>query len=323
MSEILDVVQAITKPCEKLIDAVSSAIGKAYEPRHVRKMADAKAYEMAIVGQSLRDNMDIPINYNQGELSMNTEDFEEFVKRTERRMAFQEMMKQKNIEAVVDDAYALLEDEDDPASDEPVDKDWMIRFFNSVQDVSNEEMQRLWAKVLAGEVKRPKSFSMRTLEILRNMSSNEAKAFNEVCKNIIYNGKSYFVPGYKDYYEKCNISYETLIRLDEAGLINTRGDIIFYWKAKKHKKALCYNGNVAILASLKEGEETIIEIDMLPLSIAGQELFEIINEHASDEKVLILMDVLMHSFPKISFESMTLREMQEKIREKEKDNSQL
>ena len=36
-----EIVQAMVSPAEKLIEAVSGAIGKAYEPRHVRKMAEA------------------------------------------------------------------------------------------------------------------------------------------------------------------------------------------------------------------------------------------------------------------------------------------
>lgn len=43
-----EIVQAVVSPAEKLIEAVSGAIGKAYEPRHVRKMAEAKAYELTL-----------------------------------------------------------------------------------------------------------------------------------------------------------------------------------------------------------------------------------------------------------------------------------
>ena len=41
-----EIVQAFVSPAEKLIQAVSEAIGKAYEPKHIRQMADAKAYEL-------------------------------------------------------------------------------------------------------------------------------------------------------------------------------------------------------------------------------------------------------------------------------------
>lgn len=40
---VSDIIAASTEPVNKLLDAVTGAIGKAYEPRHIRKMADAKA----------------------------------------------------------------------------------------------------------------------------------------------------------------------------------------------------------------------------------------------------------------------------------------
>jgi hypothetical protein len=38
-------------------------------------------------------------------------------------------------------------------SDTPVDEDWIVRFFNVVEDISDEMMQQLWGRILAGEVK--------------------------------------------------------------------------------------------------------------------------------------------------------------------------
>jgi len=50
----------------------------------------------------------------------------------------------------------------------------MNRFLNIAEDISDEDMQVIWGRVLAGEIKKPKSFSLRTLEVLRNMSKEEA-----------------------------------------------------------------------------------------------------------------------------------------------------
>lgn len=51
-----DVFRAIVSPMEKLIDAVSGAIGKAYEPRHIRKLAEAKAHEISMIAEAVRIN---------------------------------------------------------------------------------------------------------------------------------------------------------------------------------------------------------------------------------------------------------------------------
>ncbi len=83
-----EIVQALVSPAEKLIEAVSGAIGKAYEPKHIRKIA----------------------------------------KRASSRLAYQEITKQQNIEAVVDNAYEELEHAENVSS-ESVNSDWMFRFL--------------------------------------------------------------------------------------------------------------------------------------------------------------------------------------------------
>ena len=286
MSEILDVVKAITSPCEKLIEAVSNAIGKAYAPRHAKKMADDKAYEIAIIGQSMRENIDVPINYNAGALAMNTEDFEEFIKRTQRRMAFQEMMKQKNLEAVVDDAYALLEDEDGPVSNEPLDNDWINRFFNTVQDVSNEEMQILWAKVLAGEVKKPGSFSMRTLETIHNISKDEAAVFQKLCGYLINISGSVFIPSQTDFLKDNAIQFSDIMLMGECGLINSAPMLSIEKPILARETGITVMNGIILTASSKSGEEQKIEIGHFPLTTAGKELWSIIGDLAPREVFL-------------------------------------
>ena len=91
------------------------------------------------------------------------------------RIEFQENKRQANIEAVVREAAEELEGKE--VLDHEVDHDWTARFFNDVQDVSSEEMQRLWAKVLAGEVERPGSTSIRTLSILKHLDKAVADSF--------------------------------------------------------------------------------------------------------------------------------------------------
>ncbi|WP_155832011.1 hypothetical protein [Butyrivibrio sp. WCD2001] len=89
-----EIITAAVEPANKLIDAVSSAIGKAYEPRYNRRMADAKAYELRVIGEELRNNMDLPIAYNSsGVFNVDTSDFEALAKRAGRRIAYQEIAK--------------------------------------------------------------------------------------------------------------------------------------------------------------------------------------------------------------------------------------
>ena len=95
------------------------------------------------------------------------------------RIQFQEEKRQRNIETVVRQAASELGDKEIPDSE--TDHDWTARFFSDVQDVSSEEMQSLWAKVLAGEVERPGSTSIKTLSVLRNLDQTTAGLFRRLC----------------------------------------------------------------------------------------------------------------------------------------------
>lgn len=173
-----EVIQALISPTEKLIEAVSGAIGKAYEPRHIRRMADAKAYELKMISDAVRNNSDVPIVYNSKGVSIDTSNFEEIAKRASSRLAYQEITKQQNIEAVADNAYQELQGADSVCST-PVDPDWMFRFFNAVENISNVDMQKIWGRILAGEIQSPSKYSYRTLEKLRNITTEEAQFFSE------------------------------------------------------------------------------------------------------------------------------------------------
>lgn len=53
--------------------------------------------------------------------------------------------------------------------------DWILRWRENAARVSSSEAHELWGRVLAGEVVAPGSFSLRTLDFLRNLSKDEAQ----------------------------------------------------------------------------------------------------------------------------------------------------
>lgn len=148
--EIKDLV-GLSKPLEKLIEVISAGIGGLSKPYLIRKTADAKAYEINKIAQAIRDNQDdlksiemrneklslmsVDYNLNQGELSLE--------KRAHNRINFKEQKKQINIESVTQKAAEKLAQETE-ISDAPVDPDWITRFFDYAEDISNENMQDLW-----------------------------------------------------------------------------------------------------------------------------------------------------------------------------------
>lgn len=275
-----EIVEMLNEPINKLIDSVSGAIGKAYQPRHIRKMAEAKAYEIKMISEQLRENSDVPIIYDAKGISMDTTNFEDLAKRASSRLAYQEIKKQENIDSVVDNAYSELEGKE-LESEENVDNDWMIRFINSVEDISNEKMQIIWGKILAGEIINPNSVSLRTLDILRNLSKNEAKLFEKICNYII---NERYIYNDDDILKKYEIIYADMLNLADYGLINSSMLLSNNININENEVMLFKNDEYIVMA--KSNTENIeISLPIFLLSEAGKELSKIVNKKVNSNYI--------------------------------------
>ncbi len=87
--------------------------------------------------------------------------------------------KQANTGAIFGKAAELLEENE--VQDHEPDHSWTSPFSNHAQDISADELQNLWAKILAGEVVRPGSTSLRTLAILKDIDIEVANLFEQLC----------------------------------------------------------------------------------------------------------------------------------------------
>jgi hypothetical protein len=93
-----------------------------------------------------------------------------------------EYRKQESRESVAKEFVAEMQhDNSEPAPDAEIDDDWLNVFERYAEDASTERMQQLWGKVLAGEVRKPGRFSMRTLRFLSEFSQNDALLFADFC----------------------------------------------------------------------------------------------------------------------------------------------
>jgi len=221
----------LSEPLKRLIDVISKGIGAVSTPYLVRKNADAKAYEIETISRALKQanaDLQIPVVYKDGEiqtwitnedrtLKLETGELEE---RTGSRTDYQERRRQVNIEDVTAIAAGELVDETEVPSSTP-DEDWISRFFSAAQDVSSDDVQVLWGRILAGEIKKPGSYSLRTLDFLRNLSKGEAEILERVGKLTLFAANSYLVPAFDSsaLETNWNVRKTDQILLAELGII--------------------------------------------------------------------------------------------------------
>ena len=175
---------------EKLVDYAASGIGAVagsmLAPWKARKEAEARLIEARADADSLKLIADAQAearNSLAASARARREVLEIDRDGIRQRIEFQEGKRQANIASVILEAAVDLGEKEVPAQ-EP-DPDWTARFFDGVQDVSSEDMRKIWAKILSGEVEGPGRTSLRTLSILRDMSQRDAKALSALTEYLI------------------------------------------------------------------------------------------------------------------------------------------
>jgi hypothetical protein len=69
---------------------------------------------------------------------------------------------------------------DESVSEKPVDPDWFTRWRANAEEIQDDEMRRLWARILTGEAQKPGRFSLHTLDFMRRLSKQDAAIITKV-----------------------------------------------------------------------------------------------------------------------------------------------
>lgn len=226
-----------------------------------------------------------------------------------------EVTKLKNFVNTANFAAKELQGYEQEVNDDSIDFDWIMRFFDAVGNVSNEELQKLWGKVLAGEVKQPGTCSLRTLDIIRNMSQKEAETYEKLCKYVVVSGDCYFIFHYgfsganqhnhdsHNYILKTGLNYsDSIIPMIECGLLSVDNDLATDFVTNEvlsiqNQKVICF-----IIAN--KSKKNFLSIESYFLTTSGIELYKIIQgmtEFRTDTEYSILcFKELKKQFPKLS-----------------------
>lgn len=241
----------LSKPATVLIEKISDAVGGIAKPWQIRRVAKAQAE-----ADKIKAIAHIEID--------------ELQRRALQRFVAEEAKKQSNIEEIT--AKALPQVKDD-AKPENIEDDWITNFFDKCRLISDDEMQALWSKVLAGEANAPGTYSKRTINFLGSLDKSDAFLFQTLCGfawffgdvvPIIYDVEA-------DIYTKHSINFNALKHLDEIGLLSFES-LGGYSKIHLPKKIrFAYYGN-PIDIEFENEKDNQLGIGHVLLSKTGQEL---------------------------------------------------
>ena len=171
----------------KLLDMIANSTGIILEPWRLRNKAKAEADGMIIIEEA---KLKIKRMHQQFAL----EPTETQLRGLESR-AREEGIKQENMESIFMKALPDLEEDAQPGN---LSNEWLLEFFEKCRNVTTDDMQDLWARLLSGEVNNPGSYSKRTLHLLKSMTSQEAEDFQFLCQYVWQVGNERPLLIYKD-----------------------------------------------------------------------------------------------------------------------------
>lgn len=276
----------------KAMTKLGEIVGKFISPWLTRKQADADAYADQKKLEVIRNNPDMEIAYIDGEINARQLSQKELAFRAEQRLIAESIRQETNIEKVLEYTKNELQSAES-VSDESVDDDWIVRFFNIAKDISNEEMQYVWGRILAGEITSPKSFSLKTLDVIRNINADDAGNFQKIIPFITRQNSYYFISADNVILSKYGISFPDLLSLDECGLINVAGAQVLTFQVTQNEYAGIINDETLIVVYGNENKDSTVRINIYGLTKAGKEIYQILP-HSSNNDYMI--DFARHIF---------------------------
>ena len=276
MSNLTEIGKNLTSAVDKFASMMKNRSDYKFEEKKKRlELEDLKA-RIDVV-----KNSDIPMEFNKDGITIYSPEAIELMSRAGHRLANQELKKQVNIENTLYETKNILEKEkengQDVASSEPVKDDFMTQFYNGVGEISDVDMQLLWAKLLAGEIKQPRTFSLRTIQKLKVISSKEAILFEKISPYVIDND---YIPNDANFLQKYNVNYSDLMILQDCGILSLVKTSKYY----NSEQAAIYNKKISVFKKmvLSNDEKNIIETKVFPLSQFGKELMGLVTIQYND-----------------------------------------
>ncbi len=227
--------------------------------------------------------------------------------RANKRERINYLRQQQNIESIIQKAIQYCSDSE---VTDRADQDWFSRFIKLAEDVSNKTMQELWAKILAGEITAPGSFSLKSLKTFRSLSINEAKLLSKACslavqdhgnKSLRIISGAYQTPGIFNFFSKdrehkiklssFGLSYAELMTLADNHLVFIQETELSPMR-KGEAVNFHYNGlNLNFVATKNN-----CVLSFYKFTPIGSELAQLISDNTNDQFIASLKQSLQGTF---------------------------
>ena len=165
-----------------------------------------------------------------------------------------------------------------------IDDDWLNFFVRISEDKSSEELQQLFGRILSGEIRRPGSFSLRTVQLMSTISKQDAEALSNILSYAI-NGQILPFNKGKDG-RPVDSERMFLEELGIAGHPSPIGGMEVKYSIQPREKLPLLASHRAILVENDTQQTVTFALDGQGLTISARELAKIANSPPTDIEFL-------------------------------------
>ena len=186
--------------------------------------------------------------------------------------------------------------------EQTINDDWLNSFEEEARQKSTEDMQLLFGRILAGEIRKPGTYSIRTVKILGGLDQNVAILFKKLCSVCVVLGvpKSKYIIDVRAPSLGGNAGSNALrkygLGFDQLNMLNAYGLIISDYNSWRDCNVCILNENPPVvlpfrhqgrgwvLLSLPERKKSKeFRVSGVALSHAGRELFPIVDQDPMEQ----------------------------------------
>ncbi len=227
--------------------------------------------------------------------------------RAQQRVRNTQVIKQKNIENITKQTITYCASKD---ISQRVDYDWLSRYIELAEGISNTTMQDLWAKILAAELMRPGSYSYKAIKLLREMSIFDAKLLAKACSLSVKDSRYNNVRIISGAYQKTSLlnflnrDRQVNIDLSNVGLNHTdilslaESHLIYAQESESNSLSkgeglvFTYSGSNLSLVSKKSG----VSLQFYKFTPVGAELAKLITGKRNEQYLSAIKESLSVHF---------------------------
>lgn len=199
-----------------------------------------------------------------------------------------------------------------------IDDDWLHFFFDKAEKVSNESMQIIWAKLLAGEFDKQGSISRKLIHIISIMDVHSARSFQTFCLYVFeryglmttYDTEAVLIPvGFYENSFDFRIKVEEWLKQDgyedyrdlagditmNAGELNSLENLGLVQKVPDSKCgiALMYALENEEISYVVPRDDNEIPLGQYAFTQEGKQLFKILNKAGSKAVLKVIEQYLL------------------------------